>query len=144
MWWIDPSPPQVCWWCCPHGWNRKGPPVDAQCTSLLMWILATPHQYLQSKICLLQIKINFQLRTCFEFKCGPSKIKIVLSWIWLDKHLDYHSCATALAESVSWEESLHGYEAKLLLLWLTVPVILCSQSRAGGDRHVMHMHLLWL
>jgi len=57
VWWIDPSPPQVCWWRCPHGWNKKGPPVYAQCTSLLVWILAIPHQYWQSKICLLQIKV---------------------------------------------------------------------------------------
>ena len=106
IWWIDPNHLQVCWWRCPHGWNRKGPPIDGSMhftsgvnTGYSASILAKQNWSLQTK---------FPALNLFWIECGPSEIKIVLWWIWLDKQLDYQSCATALAESASQEESLQG------------------------------------
>ena len=80
----------------------------------LQWMLKALHFWCEcwllciniSKTKIVHFRQKSQLKTCFEFKYGPSKIQIVLWWIWHDKHLDYQSCVTALAESVSWEESL--------------------------------------
>ena len=56
-----------------------------------------------SKTKIVHFRQKSQPRTSFEFKCGPSKIEVVPSYkylgIWLDEHLDFQSCATALTDS---------------------------------------------
>jgi len=83
MWWVDPSPPHVCWRHCPRGRNRRGPPVHAYS---MHWI--QDHSWCErcllrinvSKGCSLQT-IKSQARTSFEFKCVLSKIEAVPSYI---------------------------------------------------------------
>ena len=115
----------------------------------LQWMLKELHFWCECRLLCINISktkiVHFrqksQLRTSFEFKYGPSKMQIVLQWIWHDKHLDYQSCATALAESANQEESLHGVWGSIIA---ALTYCTCNPVQSEQSWWRQTCHLLWL
>ena len=78
---------------------------DLQCmlNTLHSWCESWQLHINTNKTKIVHFKLKSQPRTSFKFKCGPSELEVVPSYkylgVWVDEHLDYQNCVTALSES---------------------------------------------